>query len=92
MVVSREAYGYAKTRQFLRLARRIRDNARKVDILSFEFADRGEFEKATKFQLAHDRLRLLHSEIREQARKAMRIADGLASQPPIANSVVTRIP
>ena len=69
--------GIGKARQFLRLARRIRANARKVGILSFQFAHRGEWERANRFRRAYDRLSDLHSEIRERARIAIRQPDGL---------------
>lgn len=69
--------GLAKARQFLRLAKRIRDNARKVGVLSFHFAHRGEWEKANRFRRAYDRLSDLHAEIRERARTAIRQPEGL---------------
>jgi len=69
--------GIAKARQFLRLAKRIRDNALKVGALSIHFAHRGEWEKANRFRCAYDRLSDLHSEIRERARTAIRQPVGM---------------
>ena len=77
--IASDGGGYAKVKQFLRLARRIKVKARKVGTLSFEFADRGEWDKATRFQQAQDRLHALHSDIREQARQAMSLPRGIAS-------------